>query len=211
MRGAVRHRHRHGYGPDVIARAFDPFYTTKPMGQGTGLGLSMIYGFVEQSGGQVLLAEREGPRHNRDDLSAPASRGCQQRRGSRRSDGATAGSGECRSAGSRRRADRADGPVDVLSDRGYTVLEAHSGRSGPGATARLDLLVTDVGLPGGMDGRQLADAARERHPGLKVLFITGYAEGAVFANSRTEQGMEVIIKPFAMDAFAAKVQGMISE
>ena len=101
----------------------------------------------------------------------------------------------------------------MLSDRGYTVLEAHSGRSGLGAvesTARLDLLVTDVGLPGGMDGRQLADAARERHPGLKV-FITGYAEGAAFANSRTEQGMEVIIKPFAMDAFAAKVEGMISE
>jgi PAS domain S-box-containing protein len=203
-----------GMAPDVIARAFDPFYTTKPMGQGTGLGLSMIYGFVEQSGGQVLLRSEKDhgttvtiylPRH----LGVADS-----------DEGAGAVTAPPLEAASAVVLVVDDEPivrmvlVDVLSDRGYTVLEAHSGRSGLGAvesTARLDLLVTDVGLPGGMDGRQLADAARDRHPGLKVLFITGYAEGAAFANSRTEQGMEVIIKPFAMDAFAAKVQGMVSD
>jgi signal transduction histidine kinase/CheY-like chemotaxis protein len=203
-----------GMAPDVMARAFDPFYTTKPMGQGTGLGLSMIYGFVEQSGGHALLRSEKGkgttvaiylPRHlgaadSHEDVGA-----------------AIAPPPEAASAVVLVVDDE---PIvrmvltEVLSDRGYTVLEAHSGRSGLSvveSTARLDLLITDVGLPGGMDGRQLAEAARERHPGLKVLFITGYAEGAAFANSLTEQGIEVILKPFAMDALAAKVQAMVSD
>ncbi len=102
--------------------------------------------------------------------------------------------------------------VDVLSDLGYTVLEAVDGRvrlhvveSG----TRIDLLLTDVGLPGGMNGRQLADAARQRRPGLKVLFITGYAEAAAIGDGLLDQGMQVMTKPFAVDALAAKVQAII--
>jgi CheY-like chemotaxis protein len=101
--------------------------------------------------------------------------------------------------------------MEMLSDHGYAVQEAHSGRSGLNVVesgARIDLLISDVGLPGGMDGRQLADAVRQQRPTLKVLFITGYAESASLANGRREQGMEIMIKPFTVDAFLAKVQEM---
>jgi CheY-like chemotaxis protein len=103
--------------------------------------------------------------------------------------------------------------VDVLSDLGYTVLEAGEGLSGLKileATKHIDLLVTDVGLPGGINGRQLADAARQRRPELKVLFITGYAEAAAVGGGLLERGMQVMTKPFALDALAARVQGMIT-
>ena len=96
---------------------------------------------------------------------------------------------------------------------GYTVLEAESGRAGLNIVAskvHIDLLLTDVGLPGGMNGRQLADAARQRRPGLKVLFITGYAESMIVANGRLEPGMEVMIKPFALNTLATRVQAIIN-
>ncbi len=102
--------------------------------------------------------------------------------------------------------------VDVLSDLGFTVMEAVDGRSGlriVESEARIDLMVTDVGLPGGMNGRQLADVAQQRRPGLKVLFITGYAEGAMVGNSLLDRGMQVMTKPFKVEAFAARVQGMV--
>ena len=104
--------------------------------------------------------------------------------------------------------------VDVLSDLGFTVLEADDARSGLGVVesgVRIDLLLTDVGLPGGMNGRQLADAARQRRPGLKVLFVTGYAAAAAIGNELLGEGMEVMTKPFAMDALAAKVQGIVGD
>jgi CheY-like chemotaxis protein len=102
--------------------------------------------------------------------------------------------------------------ADVLSDLGYTVLEAGDGSSGLKileAGTLIDLLITDVGLPGGLNGRQLADAARQRRPDLNVLFITGYAENAAVGNGLVGQGMEVMTKPFALDALAARIQGMI--
>ncbi len=101
--------------------------------------------------------------------------------------------------------------VEVLSDLGYAALEAQDGPSGLRilqSEARVDLLVTDVGLPG-MNGRQLADAARERRPDLKVLFITGYAHNAAIGNGLLDQGMELVAKPFALDALAAKIRTMI--
>jgi len=202
-----------GMTPDVIVRAFDPFFTTKPLGQGTGLGLSMIHGFVQQSGGHVRLRSEKGqgttvaiylPRHLGtvdDEVQVDAASNSP----------ATA---------------RAvvlvveDEPdvrmiiLEVLSDLGYMVLEAADGRSGLHileSGVRIDLLLTDVGLPGGMNGRQLADAARQLRPGLSVLFVTGYAEGAVVGNGQMEQGMQVMTKPFTVSALAVRVQDMISD
>jgi signal transduction histidine kinase len=201
-----------GMTPNVLARAFDPFFTTKPTGLGTGLGLSMIYGFVQQSGGHVQLRSEEGqsttvmiylPRHF----------------------GAVNGGAEVAAAAILLPSTNAvvlvvedELPVRivivaVLSDLGYMVLEAGDGRSAlhiVESESPIDLLVTDVGLPGGMNGRQLADAARQRRAGLKVLFITGYAESAVVGKGLLEKGMQVMAKPFALDAFAARVQGIIS-
>jgi len=101
--------------------------------------------------------------------------------------------------------------TSVLSSLGYTVLEACDGRSGLQiltSSARIDLLLTDVGLPGGMNGRQMADAARQVRPSLKVLFMTGYAANAAIGNGEMEQGMHVMIKPFRIDALAAKVKAI---
>ena len=203
-----------GMPPDVIARAFDPFFTTKPLGQGTGLGLSMIYGFVRQSGGQVRIYSEVGqgtmvciylPRFY-GAAEAPevkVDRGDMQR----------AGAGETVLVVD-------DEPsvrmlvLDVLEDLGYASLEAEDGPSGLRmlqGQARLDLLITDVGLPGGMNGRQVADAARVLRPGLKVLFITGYAENAVVGNGHLDPGMAILTKPFAIDDIAAKIRSLIEE
>jgi len=103
--------------------------------------------------------------------------------------------------------------TDVLNDLGYTAVEAADGAGGLRvlqSDARVDLLVTDVGLPGGMNGRQMADAARVGRPELKVLFITGFAETALFADARLEPGMAVLTKPFAVEALAARIREMIA-
>ena len=202
-----------GMPPDVVARAFDPFFTTKPLGQGTGLGLSMIYGFARQSGGQVRIYSEVGqgtmvcvylPRHYGEGSDAMTE--------ADRSDGAPrAVEGETVLVVD-------DEPTvrmlvtDVLGDLGYGALEAEDGPSGLKILqtgARIDLLVTDVGLPSGMNGRQVADAARVLRPGLKVLFITGYAENAVVGNGHLEPGMAVLTKPFAMDDLATKIRSLI--
>ncbi len=202
-----------GMTPDVIAKAFDPFFTTKPIGQGTGLGLSMIYGFARQSGGQVRIYSEVGdgtmvciylPRHlgeaERPEVvpelsSAP-----------RATDGETVLVVD-------------DEPtvrmlvMEVLEELGYAAIEAGDGASGLRvlqSDARIDLLVTDVGLPGGMNGRQMADAARTARPDLKVLFITGYAENAAVGNGHLEPGMHVMTKPFAMEALASRIKELIA-
>jgi len=202
-----------GMAPDVIARAFDPFFTTKPLGQGTGLGLSMIYGFVQQSGGHVRLHSKEGQ-------GTTVTIGLPRYLGARDDEAETDAAAALLPAASAVVLVVEDEAAvrmviaDVLSDLGYTVLEADDGRSSLSIVesgVRIDLLLTDVGLPGGMNGRQVADAARQRRPGLKVLFITGYAENAVVGSSRMEQGMQVMTKPFAVEALAARVQGMISD
>jgi PAS domain S-box-containing protein len=204
-----------GMAPDVLARAFDPFFTTKPIGQGTGLGLSMVYGFVQQSGGHVRLRSEPGhgttvaiylPRHL----------------------GAAAGVAAIDTAVPLLAAAAAANGVvllvedepdvqmvvqDILSDLNYMVLNAESGQAGLDIVAsgvRIDLLLTDVGLPGGMNGRQLADAARKRRPGLKVLFITGYAENAAASDGWMQEGMQVMTKPFALNTLAAKVQSILN-
>ena len=200
-----------GMAPEVAARAFDPFFTTKPLGQGTGLGLSMIYGFVRQSGGQVRIESRLGhgttmslylPRYAGDaDDSAPAGR----------VHAASDGRGETVLVVDDEAVIRML-VVDVLEGAGYHAIEAADGAEGLRALEsgeRIDLLITDVGLPGGMNGRQVADAGRVLHPGLKVLFITGYAEDAVVGNGRLEAGMQVITKPFSIADLGEKIRQMI--
>jgi PAS domain S-box-containing protein len=200
-----------GMSPAVIARAFDPFYTTKPLGEGTGLGLSMVYGFARQSGGQVRIYSELGrgttmslylPRHlgPADEAEAEEVAIAHEH-----------GHGETVLVVD-------DEPVvrmlvrDILIEQGYVPLEA-----GDGAAAlkilqsdvRLDLLITDVGLPGGMNGRQVADAGRVNRPKLKVLFITGYAENALVGNGHLAPGMEVLTKPFVVAALGNKIREMI--
>jgi PAS domain S-box-containing protein len=203
-----------GMTPDVIAKAFDPFFTTKPIGEGTGLGLSMIYGFARQSGGQVRVYSEVGqgttmclylPRHAED---APSEE----------------------EAGLSTKVDlTGDGEVvlviddeptirmlvaEVLAESGYAVIEAPDGTAGLrvlDSNARIDLLITDVGLPGGLNGRQVADAARVSRPNLKVLFITGYAENAVIGRGRLDNGMFVLTKPFQMEILAERIREIIQQ
>ena len=202
-----------GMTRDVIARAFDPFFTTKPMGQGTGLGLSMIYGFARQSGGQVRIYSEVGqgttmciylPRHYGE------------------ADGAEAApdlAGAPRAEQGETVLIVDDEPsirmlvTEVLEDLGYTAIEAADASAGLKvlqSDVRIDLLVTDVGLPGGMNGRQMADAARVSWPDLKVLFITGYAENAAIGNGHLAPGMAVLTKPFVMEALASRIKDLIA-
>ncbi|NTF31117.1 PAS domain S-box protein [Rhizobium skierniewicense] len=202
-----------GMSAEVISRAFDPFYTTKPIGQGTGLGLSMVHGFAGQSDGAVRIDSKIGdgtticiylPRHgNETYVETP---------------GAEQQPPAPQSSGNETILVVDDEPlvrmfaVEQLEDLGYTVLEADDG---PSALAILNserpinLLVTDVGLPNGMNGRQLAEAARLSRPDLGVLFITGYAENAVLNHGHLEHGMHVMTKPFQTDLFARKVKDLI--
>jgi PAS domain S-box-containing protein len=201
-----------GMTPEVIAKAFDPFFTTKPLGLGTGLGLSMIYGFARQSGGHVRIYSEVGegtnvcvylPRHfgTAEDAAPEVEL----------SDAPRAQAGETVLVVD-------DEPtvrmlvVEVLEELGYAAIEAADGAAGLKllqSDLRVDLLVTDVGLPGGMNGRQMADAARVGRPDLKILFITGYAENAVVGNGHLDPGMHVMTKPFAMEALAGRIKELI--
>ena len=199
--------------PEVIAKAFDPFFTTKPIGMGTGLGLSMIYGFAKQSGGQVRIHSQVGqgatvclylPRHLGEAEAAEAEP--KLANAPRAEDGQTVLVVD-------------DEPTvrmlvtEVLEDLGYRAIEAADGTAGLQvlqSDVRIDLLVTDVGLPGGMNGRQVADAARVARPGLKVLFITGYAENAVLSHGHLDPGMHVLTKPFAMETLAGRIKDLIA-
>ena len=203
-----------GMTPEVLERVFEPFFTTKPLGEGTGLGLSMIYGFAQQSGGQVRITSEVNkgttvtvylPRHH-GEIGEEA--------------------GLARKA-ILPRAERGetvlivdDEPTvrmlvtDILEDLGYTAIEASDSAAGLvvlRSEVHIDLLVTDVGLPGGMNGRQMADAARVARPDLKVLFITGYAEKSVIGNGRLAPGMAVLTKPFSVETMAARIRTMIEE
>jgi len=211
-----------GMTQDVIAKAFDPFFTTKPLGQGTGLGLSMIYGFAQQSGGQVHI-ESEPGRGSRVCLYLPRHHGVADAQAE-----VAVPTGMDRTGQGETVLVVDDEPsvrllvTEVLEELGYVAIEAADSMAGLKllhSSLRIDLLVTDVGLPGGMNGRQMADAGRERRPGLKVLFITGYAEAAVLGQgppgqddsgeTRLAPGMQVLTKPFAMEALAARIKGLI--
>jgi len=201
-----------GMSPDVMAHVFEPFFTTKPIGQGTGLGLSMIYGFAQQSGGQVHLHSTEGegtcvslylPRHHGaapgDDLQ-PGQTALEVAR-----HGETVLLVDDESTVRMLLA-------DVLGELGYTVIEAADSAAGLKllrSDVHIDLLVTDVGLPGGMNGRQMAEAGMELRPGLKTLFITGYAENAVMGYGQLGAGMGVLTKPFAVEVLGGRVRELL--
>ena len=199
-----------GMPPDVIAKIFDPFFTTKPLGQGTGLGLSMIYGFVRQSGGQVRVYSEIG-KGTTMCLYLPRFMGEADAVADLEETSIDPGFGETVLIIDDEPAIRMLA-AEVLQENGYQVLEAEDGPAGLKmlqTDRRIDLLITDVGLPGGLNGRQVADAARTTRPALKVLFITGYAENAAIGNGHLDPGMAVITKPFAMNALANKVREMI--
>ncbi|MCP1506243.1 PAS domain S-box-containing protein [Pseudomonas marginalis] len=201
-----------GMAPKILAKAFDPFFTTKPIGQGTGLGLSMIYGFAQQSGGHVTLHSEPGqgtcvrlylPRLHGTALesSLPTSL----------SEAPVALAGEAVVVVE-------DDPavrmlvVNVLDELGYTAHQAADARTALPlleSDLRVDLLVTDVGLPG-MNGRQLAEIARQHRPGLRILFMTGYAQKATERQRLLEDGMDMVSKPFSIDLLATKIRSMIS-
>ena len=201
-----------GMSSEVIAHVFEPFFTTKPIGEGTGLGLSMVYGFAQQSGGQVRIYSEVGqgsticiylPRHSGevdDEDQTPK----------------LTASPDLKREATVLVVD--DEPTvrmlvtDILEDLGYTAIEAGDSAAGLKvlqSDVRIDLLVSDVGLPGGMNGRQMADAGRVKRPDLKVLFITGYAENAVLGHGHLAPGMAVLTKPFAMDAMAIRIRSLI--
>jgi signal transduction histidine kinase/CheY-like chemotaxis protein len=200
-----------GMPPDVIARAFDPFFTTKPLGQGTGLGLSMVYGFVRQSQGFARIHSEVG-RGTSVEMYLPRYIGTTE------SEHIVERASEDRSAGAGRTVLVVEDEavvrrlvVEVLEDARCRVLEAEDGPSGLSileSEERIDLLISDVGLPR-LNGRQLADQARETRPQLKVLFITGYAENATLASGFLAPGMEMITKPFAIETLANRVQEIL--
>ncbi|WP_017737894.1 ATP-binding protein [Pseudomonas sp. CBZ-4] len=201
-----------GMSPDIMAHVFEPFFTTKPIGQGTGLGLSMIYGFAQQSGGQVHIQSAVGegtcvslylPRHH----------------GAAPGDELTPGQTTIEVAQHGETVLLVDDEstvrmllADVLGELGYTVIEAADSAAGLKllrSDVHIDLLVTDVGLPGGMNGRQMAEAGMELRPGLKTLFITGYAENAVMGYGQLGAGMGVLTKPFAVEVLGGRVRELL--
>lgn len=203
-----------GMSAEVLSRAFDPFFTTKPIGVGTGLGLSMIYGFVQQSGGQVRITSTIGegtcvrlylPAHRGSlpPLAVAPEQGLVPRAGGAESVLVVDDETTVRML-----------VAEVLKDLGYKALEAAEGATALAllrSDLRIDLLITDVGLPGGLNGRALAEEARAVRPQLKILFITGYAEDSVLSASDLQPGMHIQTKPFGMETLARRIRQLIDE
>jgi PAS domain S-box-containing protein len=201
-----------GMTAEVIACAFDPFFTTKPIGEGTGLGLSMVYGFARQSGGQARIVSEPGhgttvwlylPRYFGENLASGVTTQAER---PHRGEGETVLVVD-------------DEPNvrmlvgEVLGELGYNTFEAKDGISGLKilqSGRRVDLLITDIGLPGGMNGRQLADAGLVAQPELKILFITGYAETVVMGEGALKPGMHVVTKPFSLEVLSRRIRDIIA-
>ncbi|MCZ0949938.1 MULTISPECIES: hybrid sensor histidine kinase/response regulator [Pseudomonas syringae group] len=201
-----------GMSPDIAAKAFEPFFTTKPIGAGTGLGLSMVYGFVRQSGGQIRVESVEGqgtsvvmhlPRHTAENAPRPVEPEVIEEPPHHTGETVLIVDDE---------------PsvrmlvAEVISGLGYNCLEAADAQSGLQilqSDTRIDLLISDIGLPGGMNGREMADAAGDCRPGLPTLFITGYAKTSVLDDCHLRPCTQVLTKPFGLDALAGRVTGLI--
>jgi CheY-like chemotaxis protein len=200
-----------GMSTEVRAKAFDPFFTTKDIGEGTGLGLSQVYGFVKQSRGHVKIYSEVGegttikiylPRHHGEVLAEEDAIMETPVRGRR---------SECILV--------VDDDEDVraystesLRELGYSVLGAPNARTALqtlNSHPEIAVIFTDIGLPGGMNGRQLAEEARKRNPSVKVLFTTGYARNAIVHDGRLDPGVELLTKPFTQAALGAKLRDII--
>jgi PAS domain S-box-containing protein len=202
-----------GMSPDVLARAFEPFFTTKSVGQGTGLGLSQVYGFVRQSGGQVRITSTDGA-GTAICIYLPAAR-----------PDAEVPDDDARYESPLTTERKTilvveDDPdvraftVETVRELGYDVVEARDGvnalnllRQTPAGD--IDLLFSDVVLPGGLNGQQLAQQAVVLHPRLKVLFATGYARDVIVHHGRLDPGVQLITKPFAFDDLAARIRSVL--
>jgi CheY-like chemotaxis protein len=200
-----------GMPDEIRERAFEPFFTTKEVGQGSGLGLSMVYGFVKQSGGHVKIYSELGqgtavkiylPRTVPAPSRAPSTRPVQ----------------EHIPAGSESILVVEDDPLvraymtDQLRNLGYAVHEAENGAQGLEVLAqleRVDLLLTDIVMPGGMNGRQLAERAQALRPGLRVLYTSGYSENAIIHHGRLDRGVHLLNKPFRKIELARKVRAVL--
>jgi CheY-like chemotaxis protein len=202
-----------GMARDVVEKAFDPFFTTKGIGKGTGLGLSQVYGFVKQSGGHVDIDSAPG--------KGTTIRILLPRMGDNGTTVATAPQPVADTVVATSGAtilvveDEAvvrNFSTEVLRELGFNVLEASDGVAALGVMKNhpeVRLLFADIGLPGGMNGRQLADEAVRRRPGLKVLLTTGYTQNAVVHNGRLDSGVELLVKPFTYETLAARMKEML--
>ena len=194
-----------GMSPEVLRKVFDPFYTTKPLGQGTGLGLSMIYGFIQQSRGHVVIDSEEG-RGTTIRLFLPRHQGEMEQGVVASHEAAPTGTGETVLVIEDDVAVRLL-VMQVLEELGYRGIETADGRQAVPvleSSRHIDLLISDVGLPG-LNGRQLAEIARERRPDLPILFMTGYAKQAADQAAFLDGGMEIISKPFAIEQLGRRI------
>ncbi|HPI47127.1 MAG TPA: response regulator, partial [Hyphomonadaceae bacterium] len=198
-----------GIPPDVLANVFEPFFTTKPLGQGTGLGLSMVYGFVNQSGGSVEIDSEVGkgtavtitlPGSSPEQLVEEVAPVVSEVQGVGRTVLVVEDDPQVRML-----------ILEVLRDLRYRAIEASDPEQALAALRNhehVDLMVSDVGLPG-MNGRQLAEIARRTRPRLKILFMTGYAAEAAVRSEFLDSGMDMMTKPFQLEGLTAKIREMI--
>jgi PAS domain S-box-containing protein len=202
----------HGMSPEVVRHAFEPFFTTKEVGKGSGLGLSMVYGFVKQSGGQIKIYSEEGhgtniklylPRTASDATAETDSPAVDTSVGGREHILVVEDDELVRSH-----------LITQLTSLGYRVSDASNGPDALEQIRRLpdlDLLFTDIVMPGGLNGRQLADAAKTIRPNLKVLFTSGYTENAIVHHGRLDKGVHLLSKPYRRQEVAEKVRKVLDE
>jgi CheY-like chemotaxis protein len=203
-----------GMDAETAARAFEPFFTTKPVGRGTGLGLSQVYGFVKQSGGHVKIYSEVGQGTTVKIYLARLISSADALAEADIVDPALDGDGSETILVVEDDDDVRTYSIEVLRELGYRVIEAHDGPSALRLLERqtsLELLFTDVVLPGGMTGAQLAEQARLLRPSLRVLFTTGYARNAIIHHGRLDKGVRLITKPFGSSELAAKVRDVLDE
>jgi len=200
-----------GMAPEILERAFEPFYTTKAPGKGTGLGLAMVYGFVKQSGGHVNVYSEPG--HGTTvKLYLPRTRDPVPRGPAASDPGSATGDGETILVVEDDDLVR-EFAASQLRRLGYEVLEAADGAQALAlleARAGVRLLFTDVVMPGGMSGRDLADAARALRPGLPVLYTSGYTENAIVHHGRLDPGVQLLSKPYQVSELARRVREALS-
>ena len=200
-----------GMSPDVQAKAFDPFFTTKDVGHGTGLGLSQVYGFAKQSRGHVKIYSEVGV-GTTIKLYFPRIHSSQSHEENEDTELLARSSATETVLVVEDDADVRTFSCETLRELGYNIIEADTGRTALAilnSNPNVRVLFTDVGLPGGMNGRQLADEARRRRPNLKVLFTTGYARNAIVHDGRLDPGVELITKPFTQAALSSKLRDII--